>query len=124
MADKWTIDKWREEYRQLLSTCEDHVVERNRLTNALQRIAQLSDTMSNVHYKAFDTGPGQPVVNGWRVAEKMREVALDAIGNEVVCQACDGEGQVQLTDEGGNRMWWPCPTCRPLEQIQEYQGND
>jgi hypothetical protein len=85
---------------------------------ALQQIALLGDTMSDVHYKRFNTGPGQPIANGWRVAEAMREIANDAVGNVPLCESCDGEGQVQLADEGGNKGWWACPTCRPLEQVQ------
>lgn len=108
-GDQWSVDQWREEYRQLLSVCEEHVAELNRRGTALQRIAMLADTMSPVHY----TGPGQPVVNGWRVAEAMREVAIDVIGTEPTCDSCGGEGQVQLADEGGNRMWWSCPACNP-----------
>lgn len=110
-GDNWTIEKWREEYKLLMDASGDHVAELNRRGTALQRIALLGDTMSEVHYKAFDTGPGQPLVNGWRVAEKMREVANDVIGTEPICDSCGGEGQVQLTDEGGNRMWWSCPAC-------------
>jgi len=111
-GDKWTIDKWREEYQVLTNRNDDHVAELNRRGTALQRIALLGDTMSEVHHKAFDTGPGQPIANGWRVAEAMREVANDVIGSEPICDSCGGEGQVQLTDEGGNRMWWACPACR------------
>ena len=112
-GDKWTIEKWREEYKLLMDQNDDHVAELNRRGSALQRIALLGDTMSEVHYKAFDTGPGKPLVNGWRVAEAMREVANDVIGNDPICDSCGGEGQVQLTDEGGNRMWWACPACQP-----------
>jgi len=81
-GDKWSLDKWREEYQALLDQCEKHVAELNKRGDALQQIALLADTMSEEHYKAFSTGPGQPVVNGWRVAEKMREVANDVIGME------------------------------------------
>ena len=117
-GDKWTIEKWREEYKLLMDQNDDHVAELNRRGHALQRIALLGDTMSEVHHKAFDTGPGQPIANGWRVAEAMREVANDVIGTEPICDSCGGEGQVQLTDEGGNRTRLPCPACRPLEQVQ------
>lgn len=112
-GDTWTLEKWREEYSLLLKQCDNHAAELNRRGVALQRIALLGDTLSTVHHAAFDTGPGQPLANGWRVAEKMREVANDVIGNDPICDSCGGEGQVQLTDEGGNRMWWPCPACRP-----------
>jgi hypothetical protein len=94
---------------------DDHY---KRCVKALQQIALLGDTMSEEHYKRFNTGPGQPIANGWRVAEAMREIANDVVGNIPICESCDGEGQVQLADEGGNQMWWACPTCRPLEQVR------
>ena len=52
-----------------------------RCVEALQRITLLADTMSQEHYETFDTGPGQRLVNRWRVAEKMREIANDVIGS-------------------------------------------
>ena len=52
------------------------------LKKALQQIAALGDIMSEAHHKAFNTGPGQPIANGWRVAERMREIAIDVIGSE------------------------------------------
>jgi hypothetical protein len=86
---------------------------------ALQRIAQLADTGSDEHKKRFNpNGEGDGIANGWRVAEAMREIANDVVGNVPLCDSCDGERQVQLADEGGNRMWWPCPACRPLEQVR------
>lgn len=115
-GDKWTIDKWREEYASLMNQNDEHVAELSRRGTALQRIAMLGDTMSAVHHRAFDTGPGMPIVNGWRVAEKMREVANDVIGSDPICDSCGGEGQVQLMDEGGNRMWFACPTCRSMRK--------
>jgi hypothetical protein len=48
--------------------------------SALQQIALLGDTMSEEHHRRFNTGPGQPIANGWRVAEAMREIANDAVG--------------------------------------------
>jgi hypothetical protein len=84
---------------------------------ALQRIAMLGDTMSEEHFKQFNTGPGQPIANGWRVAEAMREIANDVVGFIEICDTCHGNGQVQLADECNNKMWWACPACRPLEQI-------
>ena len=48
---------------------------------ALRLIIALGDNMSAEHHKRFDTGPGQPIANGWRVAEAMRDVAIDAIEN-------------------------------------------
>lgn len=116
-GDKWTIEKWREEYRELMDQCEKHAIERNRLGDALQKIALLGDTGSEAHWKEFNTGLGQPIVNGWRVAERMREIALGAVGLGE-CETCQDEGQVQLTDDGGNRMWWPCPVCRPMELLK------
>lgn len=102
----------RREVEALQRACEEHIAERNRLGDALQKIALLGDTGSESHWNEFNTGPGQPIVNGWRVAERMREIALNAVGLGE-CETCQDEGQVQLTDEGGNRSWWPCPVCRP-----------
>jgi len=81
-----------------------------RYVTALAEIAQLADTGSDLHCQTFNTNPGQRTANGWRVAEAMREVALDAV--KLPCEWCGDKGQVQLTDEGGNRAWWPCPACR------------
>jgi len=49
---------------------------------ALQKIALLADTGSELHRKEFgcDSATGW-TANGWRVAEKMREVANDMVGN-------------------------------------------
>jgi len=49
---------------------------------ALQQIAQLADTGSELHRKEFgcDSATGW-TANGWRVAEKMREIANDVIGS-------------------------------------------
>jgi hypothetical protein len=82
---------------------------------ALQRIALLGDIMSEEHHKCFKTGPGQPITNGWRVAEAMREIANDVVGNVALCDSCDGSGMFQVSDGGG---WRACPTCRPLEQVR------
>lgn len=119
-GDKWTIEKWREEYKLLMDQNDDHVAELNRRGNALQRIALMADTGSEI-YKHF----AEPYLkmgdkpSGWRIAEEMRQIANDVIGNDPICDSCGGEGQVQLTDEGDNQMWWACPACRPLEQVSD-----
>lgn len=38
---------------------------------------------------------------------KCREEAEDT----EVCPSCDGQGDVQLHDEGGNGMYWGCMAC-------------
>lgn len=49
---------------------------------ALQQIAQLADTGSKAHKELFcPNGEGDGIANGWRVAEKMREIANDAVGS-------------------------------------------
>jgi len=70
-----------------------------RCADALRKIAVLGDTMSPEHHAAFNTGPGQPIANGWRVAEKMREIANDAIG---ICDEhcfCGGSGAVKVGED-------------------------
>jgi hypothetical protein len=98
------------EIERLLDQCEQHVIERNKLATALQTIALLGDTGSEAFQREWPTRNPQEVP-GWRVAERMREIALDVVGL-AECETCQDEGQVQLTDEGGNRAWWPCPACR------------
>ena len=85
---------------------------------ALQRIALLADTGSDEHKKRFEPDGPNGIPTGWRVAEAMREIANDVVGNVPLCDSCDGEGLVQLSDEYGNKCWWACPTCRPLEQVR------
>ena len=29
-----------------------------------------------------------------------------------ICPSCDGQGDVQLRDEGDNKMYWQCPACQ------------
>ena len=49
---------------------------------ALQQIAQLADTGSQLHKERFQAnGEGDEIPNGWRVAEAMREIANDVIGS-------------------------------------------
>ena len=49
---------------------------------ALQTIALLGDTGSEEHKLRFNpNGEGDGIASGWRVAEAMREVANDVIGN-------------------------------------------
>lgn len=129
-GDKWTVDKWRSEYGDLLRQADEHVAELNRRGTALQRIALMADTGSEV-YKHF----AEPYLrngdkpSGWRIAEKMREIANDVIGSDPICDSCGREGQVQLTDEGGNRAWWACPACRasgasPTEIPERVEGDE
>ena len=52
-----------------------------RCVEALQQIALLADTGSDEHQAKFcPNGIGDGIANGWRVAEAMREVAVDTIG--------------------------------------------
>ena len=101
------MDALQTEIVRLLDQCEQHVVERNKLSDALQTIALLGDTGSDLFRREFPCVP----VGGWIVAEKMQDIALSVVGL-AECETCQDEGQVQLTDEGGNRAWWPCPACR------------
>ena len=50
--------------------------------SALQKIAMLADIGSELHRKEFghDSATGW-TANGWRVAEKMREIANDVVGS-------------------------------------------
>jgi hypothetical protein len=49
---------------------------------ALQQIAQLADTGSELHKQRFQpNGEGDGIANGWRVAEAMREIANDVVGS-------------------------------------------
>lgn len=49
---------------------------------ALQHIAALGDTGSEVHKSNFDPDGVGETPAGWRVVEAMRRVALDALGSE------------------------------------------
>lgn len=75
LADEWEFVGDQNSLCQLLRA------EVLRLRQALQQVALLGDNMSEVHHRTFDTGPGQPIANGWRVAEKMRELANDVAGS-------------------------------------------
>jgi hypothetical protein len=60
----------------------DLISERDRMVYTLQRIALLADTGSDEHKKEFETyyaNFDKPI--GWRVAERMREIANDVAGN-------------------------------------------
>lgn len=46
---------------------------------ALQQVAMLGDTGSELYKATFDQMGGH-TITGWRVAEKMREIAVDATG--------------------------------------------
>jgi len=76
------IERLAREREALTSTL---AIERERCLRAeerLQKIALLADTESELHRKEFgcDSATGW-TANGWRVAEKMREVANDVVGN-------------------------------------------
>jgi hypothetical protein len=48
---------------------------------ALQQIAQLADTGSELHKQRFQSdGESDGIPVSWRVVEAMREIAVDAIG--------------------------------------------
>lgn len=51
-------------------------------TEALHNIAALGDTGSDLHRLNFDPDGIGEIPTGWRVAEKMREIALEAIGEK------------------------------------------
>jgi hypothetical protein len=60
---------------------------------ALQLIAQLADTGSEEHKERFNpNGEGDGIANGWRVAEAMREIANDTIGNVPVMERSSHRG--------------------------------
>lgn len=87
-----------------------------RCADALRKIALLGDTMSDEHFTAFNTGPGQPIANGWRVAEKMREIANDAIG---ICDDCNGSGAVKV----GESEYADCP-CEVQNIKRRCEANE
>ena len=48
---------------------------------ALQQIAHLADTGSELHKQRFQpNGESDGIPNGWRVVEAIRQIAVDAIG--------------------------------------------
>ena len=64
---------------------DDH---HKRCVAALQQIAQLADTGSELHRQRFQSnGESDGIANGWRVAEAMRQIAVDAIGGAAEEQA-------------------------------------
>lgn len=53
-----------------------------RCVAALQQIAQLADTGSELHKQRFQpNAQADGIANGWRVAEAMREAANDVVGS-------------------------------------------
>ena len=63
---------------------DDH---HKRCVAALQQIAQLADTGSELHKQRFQpNGESDGVPTGWRVAEAMRQIAVDAIGGALETQ--------------------------------------
>jgi len=61
----------------------DVIRERDRMRSALQRIALLADCGSEQHKReyALHYSLNSVAVSGWKVAEDMREIANDVIGN-------------------------------------------
>jgi hypothetical protein len=49
---------------------------------ALQQVAMMGDTGSDLHKSQFDPDGVGETPSGWRVADAMRAIANDAIGNE------------------------------------------
>ena len=59
----------------------DHqAAEIERLKQAIREAIEISDTGSERHRAAFDPHGAGEVPAGWRVAEKMRETLVDAMG--------------------------------------------
>ena len=88
-----------------------------RCVEALQKIAMLADTGSDLHKERFNpNGEGDGIANGWRVAEAMRELANDAIG---VCGDCGGSGAVQI----GDGSYSDCP-CEIHSIRQRCEANE
>ena len=78
---RWDIEKWREEYKELFDQCEKHAIERNRLGDALQKIAALSDTGSDDYKKFVERHKAVGVEpTAWRIVEEIREIALSVVG--------------------------------------------
>jgi hypothetical protein len=76
LADEWEFVGDQNSLLQLLRE------EALRLQATLQRIALLADTGSEVHRAEFGAESATGfTANGWRVAEKMREIANDAVGS-------------------------------------------
>lgn len=47
-----------------------------------------------------------------------REKACDEEYEEKCCPCCDGNGDVQLHDEGGNGMYWKCTACNGTGEVK------
>lgn len=61
---------------------------------ALQRIALLADSGSDAHkqeFASFYESYDKPT--GWRVAERMREIANDVVGDLPIANACTVTGK-------------------------------
>jgi hypothetical protein len=73
----------RESPWDLVARIPDEPPADDRMRRALQLIAQLADTKSRAHKERFcPNGEGDGIANGWRVAEAMREIANDVVGND------------------------------------------
>jgi hypothetical protein len=75
---EWDIEKWREEYAELMAQCEAHAMARNRMAHTLQTIALLGDTGSDIYKGTFEPDGPNGTPTGWRVAGKMREIAIES----------------------------------------------
>jgi hypothetical protein len=77
----------RESPWDLVARIPDEPPADDRMRRALQLIAQLADTKSRAHKERFcPNGEGDGIANGWRVAEAMREIANDVVGNDRIEQ--------------------------------------
>jgi hypothetical protein len=89
----------------------------------LQRIALIADTESAAHHEEFETyyrNYDKP--NGWRVAERMREIANDVVGNLPI------EENLQIYKRAMESMAaqfiHPRMTARELAELQLKEKGD
>lgn len=87
-----------------------------KLRATLQQVALLADTGSDLHREAFghDSATGW-TANGWRVAEKMREVANDVVGNLPVV---DDSIYKRAMESMAAQFVHPKMTARELAELQ------
>lgn len=56
--------------------------------------------------------PYAEVPVGW--ADRAREIVGDV---KKTCPCCDGQGDIQLHDEGGNGAYWQCTACNGKGEV-------